>query len=165
MKPDLSPPPTCSDYHPKQSDLVLTGAAQARWTEGLSSQGKGVQFVSAVSVLQTAKMVQLDWARTVLAPGTASCLSHAIATSIKPATLTSFKRVAVARIAPNTAEFSGTFAVVEQGQTLHGAIDALLIGRGRTEITLGTVAFPSTPAAASAVALYLARRLVARAKT
>src|SRR6266576_3424866 len=33
-KPDLSPAPTCAGYHPKQSDLVLTGAAETVWAGG-----------------------------------------------------------------------------------------------------------------------------------
>src|SRR5436305_11181987 len=56
-KPDLSPPPSCPNYHPKQSDLVLTGAAQSNFRRGPLVIGNEVQ------ILKTRRMVRLDWQR------------------------------------------------------------------------------------------------------
>src|SRR5262245_6784630 len=34
QKPDLSPLPPCANFHPKVSDLVITGAAESRFARG-----------------------------------------------------------------------------------------------------------------------------------
>src|SRR5437764_2644193 len=51
-KPDLSAPPACIGKL-KLSDLVLTGAAESRYT------GAGVWLDSEVELLQTARMVSI----------------------------------------------------------------------------------------------------------
>src|ERR1041384_4489843 len=67
-KPDLTPPPTCPGYNPKQSDLVLTGAAQSHFTH------TGLDIQSEAQVLKTAQMVSLDWHRSIETPGLVPCL-------------------------------------------------------------------------------------------
>jgi hypothetical protein len=59
VKPDLTSSPPCTSFHPKQSDLVLTGAAETRFKE------PGIEIDSEAQVLQTAQMVALDWQRVV----------------------------------------------------------------------------------------------------
>lgn len=53
-KPDLSSGMSCPGYHPKQSDLVLTGAAETHF------QHTSLDVRSVAQVLQTPTMVALD---------------------------------------------------------------------------------------------------------
>jgi hypothetical protein len=62
-KPDLSSSgPRCANFHPKYSDLVLTGIAESEF------QNSGVYIDDEVQMLKTAPMVRLDWQRSVRAP-------------------------------------------------------------------------------------------------
>ena len=72
-KPDLSPAPNCPNYHAKQSDLVLTGAAESEFRRD------GFDVDSEVQVLRTAGMVTLDWRRSVITPGAFPCLRRLVA--------------------------------------------------------------------------------------
>jgi hypothetical protein len=61
-KPDLSAAPSCPNYNPKQSDLVLTGIAETQFSQGT------IVFDSEVQVLATPRMVRLDWQRSGSSP-------------------------------------------------------------------------------------------------
>ena len=76
VKPDLSAGPTCPNYHPKRSDLVITGAAEADFRRS------ALEFDSAAEVLKTPRMVALDWRRSVLAPGAVSCLRRTMSNGL-----------------------------------------------------------------------------------
>src|SRR5438034_5394370 len=78
VKPDLSPGPICRNYNPKQSDLVLTGAAQSSYRRG------PVVIANEVQVMKTRRMVRLDWQREVLAPGVIPCQRRDLARSVGP---------------------------------------------------------------------------------
>lgn len=158
-KPDLSPAPTCTDYHPKQSDLVLTGAAETDFHNGQ------LEFDSEAQVLRTAQMVRLDWQREVEAPGAAACLRTSLTRGLPSGEkVTSFAKISLPRIATYTAGFRIGLAIPAGGTTGRYVFEALLVGKGRTEITL--ISF--TPAAAqtsvAAATLRLARVLVGRAQ-
>ena len=160
VKPDLSPGPTCPNYHPKQSDLVLTGAAQSSFRNGPVAIGNQVQ------VMKTRRMVRLDWQREILAPGALPCLRRDLAKDLgSTATVRSFKRIPFPRIATYTAEFRALVDVrVLGGATAHLVVDAVLLGPGRSEISF-TVAGPAAERAAlSAAERRLARKVVARAR-
>jgi len=160
VKPDLSPVPTCPNYHPKQSDLVLTGAAES----GL--QRRAVAVDSEVQVLRTRRMVTLDWRREVLAPGAVSCLRRTLGRTLGPfATVVSFERIPLPRVARYTAEFRARIDVrVPGGKTARLILDSVLIGRKRSEITLTMTAPASARAALSAAERRLARTLAGRAR-
>jgi hypothetical protein len=160
VKPDLSPGPTCPNYHPKQSDLVLTGAAQSSFRRGAVVIGNEIQ------VMKTRRMVTLDWRREVLAPGTIACQRRDLARSLgSSAKVVSFTRIPFPRIAKYTAEFRALVDVsVPGGKTAHLVIDAVLVGRGRSEISFTTLAPASAKASLTAAERRLARRIVARAR-
>ena len=158
-KPDLSPAPTCKNYHPKQSDLVLTGAAETDFHDGQ------LEFDSEAQVLRTARMVQLDWQREVEAPGAAACLRTTLTKGLPSGeTVTSFVKLPLPRIATYTAGFRIGLGIRHNGTSSGYVFEALLAGKGRTEITV--ISF--TPAAAetsvAAATLRLARVLVGRAQ-
>jgi hypothetical protein len=68
VKPNVGSGLVCSGYAPKQSDLVLTGAAESAWHR------TGLQVRSVAQVLKTRAMVARDWARTVTDPRALACL-------------------------------------------------------------------------------------------
>jgi hypothetical protein len=142
-KPDLSSAPLCPSFAPKQSDLVVTGAAESDY------KNAGLEFDSEAQVLQTAKMVQLDWQRSVQTPKLVPCLrsamQKAVGTSGKVA---SVRKVAFPQLATHTAAFRAVIDVTSNGTTVPVRLDTVLVGRGRTEVTL-TVTSPD--AAASVV--------------
>ena len=160
VKPDLSPPPSCPNYHPKQSDLVLTGAAESNFRRGAVAIGNEIQ------ILKTRRMLRLDWQREVLAPGTISCQRQDLATSLgSSAKVVSFKRIPFPRIARYTTEFRALVDVSVPGvKTAHLVVDAVLLGRSRTEISFTTVAPASGKASLSAAERRLARKIVARVR-
>lgn len=137
-KPDLSPGPTCPHFHPKQSDLILTGAAETDFsaTEGLRDVDTVVQ------ILKTAKMVQLDWNRTFRAPGLISCLKSYLAkTAPHGAKVLSIKKLVFPRVANYSAAYRILVEITASGQTARVIIDEVFIASGRTEISLTQVAF------------------------
>jgi hypothetical protein len=160
VKPDLSPPPSCPNYHPKQSDLVLTGAAESTFRRGAVAIGNEIQ------ILKSRRMLRLDWRREVLASGTISCQRQDLARSLgSSAKVVSFKRIPFPRIARYTTEFRALVDVsVPGGKTAHLVVDAVLLGRSRTEISFTTLAPASGKASLSPAERRLARKIVARVR-
>jgi hypothetical protein len=158
-KPNLSPAPTCPNFHPKQSDLVLTGAAEADFRNT-----SGLEFDSEVQVFGTARMVTLDWQRTVLSPNAIPCLrSHIVKGLGSGSKLVSFTRIVLPRLATYTTGFRVVIDVTSKKGTTSVMLEPVLIGTGRTEITLTAIAPTSAQASVSAAAVRLARLLVLRA--
>jgi len=156
-KPDLSSTPPCSTFHPKQSDLTLNGAAQSVFTHA------GLQFDSNAQVLETPRMVLLDWQRTVLAPEILPCLRDGLAKTIgSSARVVSIKRIAIPKLATYTNAFRVVIDVKVSSTTARLLADIVVIGRGRTEITLTTTAPFAALASVWPAELRLARLLVAR---
>src|SRR5262245_27462157 len=135
-KPDLSSAgPKCANFNPKYSDLVLTGVAETEF------HNSGVYIDSEAQVLQTPRMVKLDWNRSVLAPGLLPCLQTYLAKSVgTSATVHAIKRLRFPRLAQYTAAFRLPLDVPASGTTVRMMVDLLLVGQGRTEVTLTTIA-------------------------
>jgi hypothetical protein len=161
-KPDLSSTPPCPGFRPKQSDLVVNGAAETVFKQ------PAIQFDSEAQVLQTAHMVKLDWQRTVIAPQILPCLRIAVAKSAgTSAHVTSIRRTAFPRVATFTSAIRILLDVKTSGSTTPVAVfvDVVLVGRGRTEITLTTTAPLLASTAVRAAEIRLARILAARVRT
>ncbi|TML44725.1 MAG: hypothetical protein E6G19_07480 [Actinobacteria bacterium] len=158
-KPDLSAGPSCPNYHPKVSDLVLTGAARTTF------QRSGFEFDSQSGVLKTRRMVALDWRRSVLAPGAVPCLRQTIGKGLgSNAKVVSFAKLPFPQLSTYAALFRGIISVQAQGKTVRVLTDLVLVGRSRTELTL-TIAGPATAKRAiSAAERRLARLLIRRAR-
>jgi hypothetical protein len=158
-KPTISSTLPCR-YQPKQSDLVLIGAAETTW------QNMPVFLDSASQVLKTPAMVRLDWQRTVVAPQMLPCLRRSLAKQFGgSAQLVSFARVRFPAIAPYFRKFR---ALIDEGSAttkVRVLADVVLVGRGRTEITLTTVAPYSSNRVVSAAELRLAKLLLARVRS
>lgn len=153
-KPDLSGNESCPNFDPKQSDLVLTGAAETEFSQGALS------LDSEAQVLATARMVRLDWRRVVLAPGLLPCLrSQAAPAGMKVA---SIRRIPFPHVATYTAAIRFVTDVTASGSAVRVFVDIVLVGRGRTEITLRTTAPYAARAPVKAAEVRLARILVGR---
>ena len=155
-----APPPstvTCPGYQPKQSDLVRTGAAEARF------QHTGLVLQTDAQVLKTRTMVARDWQRSVADPRSVNCLRHMLSKQLPSnERLVSFGRRAFPRLAKYSAAYRMLVRVHAQGQTVLVVVDLVTVGRSRTELTLTM----SAPAAARrvlpAAEVRVARALLAR---
>jgi hypothetical protein len=152
IKPDLSPPSTCRNYHPKQSDLVLTGAAESNFSRTFLLRA----IDSEVKILKTARMVRTDWRREILAPGTLSCQRHHFAKSLPGARVVSFSRIPFPRVAPYVAAFRGVAELRTDRGKPRLLVDLVLVSHGRSEISL----LASAPFAERVDVMARERRLV-----
>lgn len=159
-KPNLSSDPDCGTWHPKQSDLVVVGAAESQW------KTPGVEVDSSATVLKTPRMVALDWRRTAIAPQVIPCMRSALAKALG----SSGRVVSVGRVpVPKLGTFTMLVRAVLDVPAAGGAhakvlVDSLLVGRGSTELTLTMTAPYAARAAIKAAELRLARVLASRVR-
>jgi hypothetical protein len=159
VKPDLSSTMSCPGYKPKQSDLVLTGAAEADFHHA------GIEVQSIAQVLKTQSMVARDWKRTVVDPRGFTCLRHMLTKQLTSnERLVSFRKLAFPRLARYTAAYRLLIAVQAQGQRVLVMVDVVVVGRGRTELTLTVAAPAAAHASISRAEVRLARGLLARVR-
>jgi hypothetical protein len=159
VKPNLSSTLSCPGYKPKQSDLVLTGAAEADFHHA------GIEIRSIAQVLKTRSMVARDWKRTVVDPRAFACLRSMLLKQLTAnERLVSFRKLAFPRLARYAGAYRLLIAVRTQGQRILVMVDVVVIGRSRTELTL-TVAAPfAARAGISQAEVRLARGLLARVR-
>jgi hypothetical protein len=164
-KPDLSQAsaPACRDYRPKLSDVVLTGIAESSFT-----RRDGRWYVnSAVQMVRTARMLRLDWQRVVVAPGAIRCHRRDIAKTIsRNGRLVSFGRIPFPHLTRYAVEYRAV-VYVPAGNTDAGRwlVDAVLVGAGRTEMSLDVLARTRTRVVTDALERRLARTMVSRARS
>jgi hypothetical protein len=157
-KPDLSTAPTCANFHPKQSDLVLTGAAESEWED------QGLRIVTEAQILKTPAMVAADWRRTVLASAAIPCMrSHLLKELGAGVTFVSFRRVLFPPVATNAQAFVLLVDVKTASGKVRVAIEVVLVGRGRTELTIVSTAQNVVQKVVAQADAQLASALVARA--
>ena len=159
-KPDHNSPPACS-YRPKQSDLVIVGAADTTWDK------PAYQIESEAQVLRTAAMVRRDWRRTVVAPQVLPCLREAFAKLLG----SRGKVVAVRRVAfPHLTTYTRAWRFLAKikdgsGGTVPFESDFVALGAGRNEVSLTLTASGAGRASLHADALRLARVLAHRIRS
>jgi hypothetical protein len=160
VTPDLSGGPRCATYQPKQSDLVLTGAARSRYARSL------VVFDNEVQVLKTRRMVRLDWQRTVLDPRVLPCARQTLLQQLGGGVkLVSFRIVPFPRLSPYARKYRAIVSSPTGGSRARVVADIVLVGRSRTEITLSAAA-PAAAAGPLALSeVRIARTLLARVRT
>jgi hypothetical protein len=135
VKFDLNDTLVCANYHPKQSDLVLTGAAEAKYAIG------GSQLDSVAQVFRTPDMVTTDWHRSVLNPQLVPCLHETLAGSLATnQTIASIGRIAFPQGHGILArEYRTVLNVTSNGSTARGILDLIVFARGRSELSLTTI--------------------------
>jgi hypothetical protein len=148
----------CPHYNPKQSDLVVTGNAEAHWAAGNS-----ISFESSVKIFESEWMVRTDWARSytsALLPCLRATAAHGI---FKGARLVSVQRIRFPPVSTFTEAIRTLVDVSASGKTVRVMVDAVLIGHGRTEIALVTTAAYAARAPVTAAEDRLAVLLASRA--
>jgi hypothetical protein len=120
--------PSCPNFHPKQSDLVVTGTAEADWTR------PGRAVVSVADVLQSARMVKLDWQRSGTKAAIVCSLTKAGASNV------SVTRVDFPRMAPVAGAYRAVYDITGNGVTVHLVTELAAIGHGRSELSVGEFA-------------------------
>jgi hypothetical protein len=159
VKPDVPTTVDCPGYEPRQTDLVLTGAAQADFHH------TGIEIRSVAQVLKTRSMVARDWRRSIADPRAMPCMRHLLAKGLKRGQrLVSFRKLAFPRLARYSAAYRMLIEVRAQGQRVLVFADEVLMRRSRTELTLAVAAPAAVKASISRAEVRLARRLVARVR-
>jgi hypothetical protein len=135
---DLSASLSCPGFQPKQSDLIVNGAARTTW-----KQVAGLPEIDSVAqVFATARMVSVDWRRSVLPPQVVPCLRADFSKQLSAVgRLVSFGQVAFPALARYARAYRGVAEVISAtGSRLSLVFDVVILGRGRTELTLTTIA-------------------------
>jgi hypothetical protein len=159
VKPDLSSTLSCPGYTPKQSDLVVTWAAEAHFRH------TGLQLQSIAQVMKTRSMVARDWKRSVVDPRAFGCIRHMLTKGLRSnQRLVSFRKVAFPQLARYTAAFRALIAVRANGQRVLLLADVVVFGRSRTELTLTVAAPAAIRSSISRAEVRLARGLLARVR-
>ena len=125
-------PPNCPGFNPKESDLVVTGHADARYTT------PGFELDQDVQVMKNAADVQTDFARSV-SPRLSKCLAYQLA---------KLKNVLAVRVVqmpfPPTGSVSAVYRAVLEVQTPRGRgtllSDYVFFGQGRVEYEFTLIA-------------------------
>jgi hypothetical protein len=156
-KPDLLPL-TCANFHPKQSDLVLTGAAESDW------EYQGLRNQTVAQVLRTKAMVAADWRRTVVAPAAIPCLRTQLLKQLgSGVTFVSFRRIIFPPVATNARAYVLLLDVKTTTGKARVAVEVVLIAKGRTEVTIVSTAPNAVQTVIAQGDAQLARTLLARA--
>jgi hypothetical protein len=159
VKPDLSSTPNCPNFHPKVSDLVVTGAAETAF------QRSSVEFSSVAEVLKTRRMVRLDWRRSVVPRAAVPCVRRTLANGLPSgARIVSFARVPFPRVGTRSTRFRGVIRIDLFGRTTRLVTDIVITYRSRTEITLNAAGPSSAARSISAAEFRLALALVSRVR-
>lgn len=156
-KPNLSQSAGCANFHPKQHDLVITGAAESDWSD------QGLQLDTQAQILKTRAMVAADWRRTILAPGAVPCLRSRLLKQLGKVTFVSFRRVIFAPVATNAEAFLMLVDVTTNTGKVRVAIEFVAVAHGRTELTIVSVVNNAVQKVVAQVDTLIARALVARA--
>jgi hypothetical protein len=158
-KPDLSSTMHCAGYAPKQSDLVVTGAAETVYHH------TALELQSAAQVMKTRAMVARDWSRTVTDPRVPACLRTTLARAL-PASekVVSFTRLAFPRLTQYAAAYRALIDVSAGAQHAEVVADIVVVGRSRTELTLSLEAPASARGGLVAAETRLAKALLPRVR-
>jgi hypothetical protein len=126
--------PNCPGFDPKESDLVVTGHADARFSNPRAS----ATLAQDVQVLRSERAVRTDFARTITS-GLGRCLAYQLKKEPGVAS------VSVARIAfPKLGTIAAAYRATLLLKTVHGTVkfygDYVFIGTGRYEFALRVLA-------------------------
>ena len=134
VKPMALTPPNCPGFAPKESDLVVSGHADARFT----FRQAGLELDQDVQVLESAAAVKTDFARTV-SPKLAGCLAFQLR-QLPNVTGAEVEQIPF----PPTGSVSAVFraAVVVHNGKAQGTLlsDYVFFGSGRIECEFTVIA-------------------------
>jgi hypothetical protein len=156
-KPDFSSGLKCS-YHPKQSDLVVVGAAETTWDRPTT-----YEIDSEAFVMRTASMVRRDWRRTVIAPQVLPCLRKTFREILgSSGKVISIRRVPFPHLTTYTRAFRFLATLGSGTNRERFESDFVAMGAGRDEVSLTLTAAGGNATWLRAQELRLARVLAHR---
>jgi hypothetical protein len=129
--------PKCPGFDPKESDLTVTGHAEARFTYTRGS----VVFDQDNQVLESDKAVNTDFAR-VIQPKLKDCLAYELKQSGKGQVVSVVVReLPFPKLGTHSAAYRGTMVLrAGGGRKVTFVSDFVFIGQGRYEYSLNVVA-------------------------
>jgi hypothetical protein len=129
--------PKCPGFDPKESDLTVTGHAEARFTYTRGS----VVFDQDNQVLESDKAVNTDFAR-VIQPKLKDCLAYELKQSGKGQIVSVVVReLPFPKLGAHSAAYRGTMVLrAGAGRKVTFVSDFVFIGQGRYEYSLNVVA-------------------------
>jgi hypothetical protein len=129
--------PKCPGFDPKESDLTVTGHAEARFTYARGS----VVFDQDNQVLESEKAVKTDFAR-VIQPKLKDCLAYELKQAGKGQIISVVVReLPFPRLGTESAAYRGTMVLrAGGGRKVTFVSDFIFIGQGRYEYSLNVVA-------------------------
>jgi hypothetical protein len=126
--------PSCPGFNPKESDLIVTGHAEAKF----AFQQSGVTVNQDVQVLVNEGAVRKDFSRTIRPP-LAGCLAYQLrkASNVTGVTV---KRITFPAVGTTSAAYRAT--IVVQGANGPGKLlsDYVFFGEGRLEYAFNVIA-------------------------
>jgi hypothetical protein len=127
-------PPNCPGFSPKESDLLVTGHADARY----SFKQAGIELDQDVEVLSSDDSVMKDFARTI-SPGLGQCIGYQLGKTAN------VDGVSVSRVAfPKLGAVSAAYRAELNMRTPHGEgkllTDYVFFGEGRVEYEFTVIA-------------------------
>jgi hypothetical protein len=160
-KPTKLTAPSCPGFNPKESDLVVTGHADASFT-----YRGAVLFGQDSQVLETAAAVKTDFARSIQ-PKLTGCLGYQLKASGKGqvTSVTVRKLTGVPKIGTVSAFYRAELVVRANGHTMKQVRDFVFVGQGRYEFSLVIVASATAGPQLVPFEVAMAQLLVKRAPT
>jgi hypothetical protein len=151
--------PNCPGFDPKESDLTVTGHAEA----GFTYPHELVQLNQDNQVLVSAKAVATDFAR-VISPQLADCLAYELKHSDHGRVISAeVHRLPFPHLGAASAAYRGTFVLRIGGRKVTFVSDFIFIGQGRLEFSLRVVAPAALGHDLIAFEQSIAQKLVERA--
>jgi hypothetical protein len=124
--------PSCPGFNPKESDLVVTGHAEARFSYARG----GVTLAQDTQVLESSKAVATDFARTIH-PQLPACLAYQLKASGKGQILAvTMRKLSLGRIGSVGAAYRARVTIRVNGRTGKLIRDFVFFGQGRYEYSL-----------------------------
>jgi hypothetical protein len=152
--------PKCPGFDPKESDLTVTGHAEARFTYARGS----VVFDQDNQVLESEKAVKTDFAR-VIQPKLKDCLAYELKQSGKGQIISVVVReLPFPRLGTESAAYRGTMVLrAGGGRKVTFVSDFIFIGQGRYEYSLNVVAPAVLGGEVSSFEQSIAQKLIRKA--
>src|SRR5919199_939106 len=126
--------PSCPGFNPKESDLVVTGHANANFVYS----GGRVTFGQDVQVLRSEADVRTDFARSIR-PKLAGCIAYQLKQSGAIAQVR-VDKIPFPRIGAVSAAYRATLSVKNGARTIKLYSDSVFVGVGRYEYALRVLA-------------------------
>jgi hypothetical protein len=129
--------PSCPGFDPKESDLVVTGHANARFVNSAAH----ATLAQDVQVLASERAVRTDFARTIR-PALARCLAYQLRKAPNVTGVT-VERLRFPDVGTVSAAYRATVVVRDGGRKVTLYDDYVFVGVGRYEFALNVLAPPA----------------------